>query len=129
VTVEGKDGLPRVKIYMGTEPAGDALDDNSYEEDHYRSHDALHLAHAAVLDWSRASDGKALISGGRFAETKEQIGGYCLIDCMKWRTHLSVETATPSRGALDAFPIVPGGQEGRVVSNKGCDRHTASWRG
>jgi NTP pyrophosphatase (non-canonical NTP hydrolase) len=52
VTGQGKDGLPRVKIYMGTEPAGDALDDNSYEEDHYRFHDALHLAHAAVLGWS-----------------------------------------------------------------------------
>jgi hypothetical protein len=26
-------------------------------------------------------DGKVLISDGRFAETKEQIGGYCLIDC------------------------------------------------
>jgi NTP pyrophosphatase (non-canonical NTP hydrolase) len=52
VTAEGKDGLPRVKIYLGTEPAGDALDDNSYEEDHYRFHDAFHLAHAAVLGWS-----------------------------------------------------------------------------
>jgi hypothetical protein len=26
-------------------------------------------------------DGKVLISDGWFAETKEQIGGYCLIDC------------------------------------------------
>lgn len=52
VTVDGEDGLPRVKIYMGTEPAGDALDDNSYEEDHYRFHDCFHLAHAAVLGWS-----------------------------------------------------------------------------
>jgi NTP pyrophosphatase (non-canonical NTP hydrolase) len=52
VTAEGNDGLPRVKLYMGTESAGDALDDNSYEEDHYRFHDALHLAHAAVLGWS-----------------------------------------------------------------------------
>jgi hypothetical protein len=26
-------------------------------------------------------DGKVLISDGPFAETKEQIGGYCLIDC------------------------------------------------
>lgn len=51
-TVSGPDGLPRVKIYLGTDPAGDALDDNAYEEDHYRFHDALHLAHAAVLGWS-----------------------------------------------------------------------------
>jgi NTP pyrophosphatase (non-canonical NTP hydrolase) len=52
VTVTGTDGLPRVKIYMGSEAKGDPLDDNSYEEDHYRFHDALHLAHAAVLGWS-----------------------------------------------------------------------------
>jgi hypothetical protein len=32
---------------------------------------------AAVL----VRDGKVLISDGPFAETKEQIGGYCLIDC------------------------------------------------
>src|SRR6266511_475015 len=43
LTAEGADGLPRVKIYLGTEPAGDALDDNSYEEDHYRFHDVFHL--------------------------------------------------------------------------------------
>jgi NTP pyrophosphatase (non-canonical NTP hydrolase) len=52
VTVEGTDGLPRVNIYLGTEPLGDRLDDNAYEEDGYRFHDALHLAHAAVLGWS-----------------------------------------------------------------------------
>jgi NTP pyrophosphatase (non-canonical NTP hydrolase) len=52
MTVEGKDGQPRVKIYRGTEPAGDAIDDNSYEEDHYRFHDAFHLSYAAVLGWS-----------------------------------------------------------------------------
>lgn len=47
-----KDGLPRAKMYMGSEPYGDPLDDNSYEEDGYRFHDAFHLAHAAVLGWS-----------------------------------------------------------------------------
>jgi NTP pyrophosphatase (non-canonical NTP hydrolase) len=52
VTVDGEDGLPRVNIYSGTEPFGDRLDDNSYEWDQYRFHDAFHLAHAAVLGWS-----------------------------------------------------------------------------
>lgn len=51
-TVEGKDGLPRAAMYLGSEPFGDRLDDNSYEEDGYRSHDAFHLANAAVLGWS-----------------------------------------------------------------------------
>ena len=52
VTAVGTDGLPRVNIYLGTEALGDRLDDNAYEEDGYRFHDALHLAHAAVLGWS-----------------------------------------------------------------------------
>jgi NTP pyrophosphatase (non-canonical NTP hydrolase) len=52
VTVEEGDALPRVKIYMGSEAKGDPIDDNAHEEDHYRFHDAMHLAHAAVLGWS-----------------------------------------------------------------------------
>ena len=31
---------------------GDSLDDNSYDEDYYRFHDAFHLAGVAVLGWS-----------------------------------------------------------------------------
>ena len=49
---EGKDGLPRVKIYSGSEQLGDTIDDNTYEWDNYRFHDVFHLAHAAVLGWS-----------------------------------------------------------------------------
>lgn len=45
-----EDGL--VRLFMGPEAVGDPLDDNAYEEDHYRFHDALHLANAAVLGWS-----------------------------------------------------------------------------
>jgi NTP pyrophosphatase (non-canonical NTP hydrolase) len=52
VTAVGDDGLPRVNIYSGKEPFGDRLDDNAYEDDGYRFHDAFHLAHAAVLGWS-----------------------------------------------------------------------------
>src|SRR5205823_10348162 len=46
------DGMHRVRMYLGERAVGDPLDDNSYEEDRYRFHDALHLAHAAVLGWS-----------------------------------------------------------------------------
>jgi len=48
----GKDGLPRVAIFLGRKVFGDRLDDNAYEDDGYRFHDAFHLAHAAVLGWS-----------------------------------------------------------------------------
>ena len=45
-------GIPHVAMYLGTRAVGDPLNDNAAEEDHYRFHDALHLAHAAVLGWS-----------------------------------------------------------------------------
>ncbi len=61
-----KDGLPRAKMYMGSEPYGDALDDNSYEEDGYRFHDAFHLANAAVLGWSPVT--RALLRRKRKAD-------------------------------------------------------------
>jgi NTP pyrophosphatase (non-canonical NTP hydrolase) len=44
--------VPVVRIYRGTEPVGDPLDDNRDDNDDYRYHDALHLAHMAVLGWS-----------------------------------------------------------------------------
>jgi len=51
-TTYERDGLPRVSIYLGDQAIGDPLDDNVYDEDHYRFHDAFHLAHVAVLGWS-----------------------------------------------------------------------------
>lgn len=45
-------GLERVAMHLGGHPVGDPLDDNAVDEDNYRFHDALHLAHAAVLGWS-----------------------------------------------------------------------------
>lgn len=65
-TGTGKDGLPRAKMYLGSEPYGDALDDNSYEEDGYRFHDAFHLANAAVLGWSPVT--RALLGRKRKAD-------------------------------------------------------------
>lgn len=47
-----QDNLPHVSMYLGTEAVGDPLNDNAYEEDHYRFHDVFHLAHAAILGWS-----------------------------------------------------------------------------
>lgn len=65
-TGKGKDGLPRAEIYLGSEPFGDRIDDNSYEEDGYRFHDAFHLAHAAVLGWSPVT--RALLKRKRKAD-------------------------------------------------------------
>lgn len=41
-----------VQVYWNNQAWGDPLGDNAYDDDGYRFHDALHLAHAAVLGWS-----------------------------------------------------------------------------
>ncbi len=46
------DGLEHVVMFDGTRPIGDPLNDNAYDHDDYRFHDAFHLACAAVLGWS-----------------------------------------------------------------------------
>lgn len=48
----GREPVPVVRIYRGTDAVGDPLDDNSDDSDDYRYHDALHLGHLAVLGWS-----------------------------------------------------------------------------
>jgi hypothetical protein len=51
----------------------------------------MNIADAAVL----VLDGKVLISDGPFAETKEQIGGYCLIDCKDLDEAIEVASQLP----------------------------------
>jgi hypothetical protein len=51
----------------------------------------MNITDAAVL----VLDGKVLISDGRFAETKEQIGGYCLIDCKNLDEAIEVASQIP----------------------------------
>lgn len=41
-----------VKVSVNDVVIGDALTDNSHEDDGYRYHDVFHLAYAAVLGWS-----------------------------------------------------------------------------
>ncbi len=57
VTTQGKG---RIAISIDGIPAGDALQDNAYDEDGYRFHDVFHLAHAAKLGWSPVLRGKLL---------------------------------------------------------------------
>lgn len=58
LVVEIEEGTPgrtaSMSLLVGPAPVqfGDALSDNSYEDDGYRYHDVMHLAHLAVLGWS-----------------------------------------------------------------------------
>ena len=55
----------------------------------------------------RAND--VLISDGPFAETKDQIGGYCLVDCANLDEAIEVAAKHPSAalGVIEIRPILP----------------------
>jgi hypothetical protein len=63
----------------------------------------MKIADAAVL----VRDDKVLISDGPFAETKEQIGGYCLIDCKDLDEAIEVASQIPGArtGTIEVRPI------------------------
>ncbi|MEA2622532.1 MAG: hypothetical protein QOH61_1442 [Chloroflexota bacterium] len=50
----GSDGVERTSLMIDGESVGDPLRDNAYEDDGFRFHDVLHLAHLAMLGWSPA---------------------------------------------------------------------------
>lgn len=85
---DSTDPLPVVRIYRDAGAVGDPLDDNSYDNDDYRYHDAMHIAHMAVLGWSpimrrllgakRRSrpDINRIQDGGRAAVIEEGVTAY-----------------------------------------------------
>lgn len=87
-TDRGAKPVPVVRIYRGEGTVGDPLDDNSDDNDDYRYHDALHMAHMAILGWSptlrglldvkRRSDPDTnrIQDGGRAAVIEEGLAAY-----------------------------------------------------
>lgn len=57
----------------------------------------------------RMKNGKPVFSDGPFAETKEQLGGYHLIDCKDLDEALSVATRIPTLPAGGAIEVRPFG--------------------
>lgn len=68
--------------------------------------EALHLTSAATT--VRKQGGKLVTSDGPFAETKEQLGGFYMVDCksldeaLKWAGEMPVI----GRGAVEVRPIM-----------------------
>jgi hypothetical protein len=52
-------------------------------------------------------DGEVLVADGPFAETKEQIGGYCLVDCKDLDEAIEVASKIPGArdGTVEVRPI------------------------
>jgi hypothetical protein len=55
----------------------------------------------------RVRDGEVLVADGPFAETKEQVGGYCLVDCKDLDEAIEVASKIPGAryGTVEVRPI------------------------
>jgi hypothetical protein len=68
--------------------------------------DPLHEVDTATT--VRVRDGEALITDGPFAETREQLGGYFLLDCRDLDEALELAARCPmaAEGAVEVRPIL-----------------------
>ncbi|HEY6527377.1 MAG TPA: YciI family protein [Cellvibrionaceae bacterium] len=72
---------------------------------HYIAGDALHPVHTATS--VRLRDGKVIITDGPFAETKEQLAGYYLLEARDLNEALLLAQKIPaaSMGCIEVRPV------------------------
>jgi hypothetical protein len=75
--------------------------------------DALHPTSDATT--VRVRDGKAITTDGPFAETKEQLGGYYLVDCKDLDEAIEASARMPvgPHGTVEIRPVAVYDEEGR----------------
>ena len=73
---------------------------------HYRGGDALQPTHTATT--VRVRDGKTSTTDGPFAETREQLGGYYLIEAKDFDEATKIAARIPSArlGSIEVRPIM-----------------------
>ncbi|HEY7660462.1 MAG TPA: YciI family protein [Actinomycetota bacterium] len=77
--------------------------------------DALHPTSEATT--VRHADGSTMTTDGPFAETKEQLGGYYLLDCANLDEAIEAGSRTPIRaGSIEIRPVMHFDDEGRPTS-------------
>jgi hypothetical protein len=74
---------------------------------HYRGGNELNVTSTATT--VRIRDKKRLVTDGPFAETKEQLGGYYLIEAKDLDDAISLAARLPSArwGSIEVRPIIP----------------------
>jgi hypothetical protein len=74
---------------------------------HYKGGNELNVTSTATT--VRVRDKKRLVTDGPFAETKEQLGGYYLIDAKDLDDAIAVAARIPSArwGSIEVRPIIP----------------------
>ena len=72
----------------------------------YQSGEALAPTSAATT--MRVRDGKAAVTDGPFAETKEQLGGFYILDCKNLDEALEFAAKIPGarHGSIEVRPVV-----------------------
>jgi hypothetical protein len=70
--------------------------------------DGAELRPTAAATTVRVRDGRALVTDGPFAETKEQLGGYFVIDCESIDDAIEAAGRIPSarNGSIEVRPLV-----------------------
>jgi hypothetical protein len=86
-----------------------ALDEELRKSGHYIASEALQPVQTATT--VRIRDGKVSTTDGPFAETKEQLGGFFLIDARDLNEAIQVAAKIPSArtGSIEVRPISEGG--------------------
>jgi hypothetical protein len=76
---------------------------------HLAGHELQPIATATTV---RIRDGKRLTTDGPFAETKEQLGGFYMIEAKNLDEAIEIASRVPSarRGSIEVRPIVVHGQ-------------------
>jgi hypothetical protein len=108
-------------IYIDEQGLTETVRGHSYEESTQLTHELnarglyltanpLHPTATATSD--RVRDGDAIITDGPFAETREQLGGYFLIDAKDLDEAISITARIPGArlGAVEIRPVmeIPG---------------------
>jgi hypothetical protein len=80
----------------------------------WKAGEALHPSTTATM--VRVRDGKILTTDGPFAETKEQLGGFYLLDCKNLDEAIQWSSKIPhaSQGAIEIRPVVDFSQTAAV---------------
>jgi hypothetical protein len=98
------DAMPRSDYDALT---GEILDyrDELRQSDHFVASEALQRSHTATM--IRVPNGKVSITDGPYAETKEQIGGFYLIDAEDLNEAIRLAAKIPSarRASIEVRPI------------------------
>ena len=73
---------------------------------HFKAGDALQSVHTATT--VRVRDGKIATTDGPFAETREQLGGYYLVDARDLEEAIGIAARIPGarRGTVEVRPLI-----------------------